>query len=234
MPRKIYALALIYLVSGCTSLPIVTVGLANYPNPSYEEREGVKKMLASANLPTDQYQAAYALAKDVDLAKPMSIDDIDNYNKLVQEFHRRERAEFAARNEREAKEKREREELIAAEEASRKERAALQESERKKAQYQYAYKEIQSPDDAKSFIDQYAGKYDPENLAATAMKKGYAAGIEQARQCMDWANKTIQNQNEIGRQVGYVNKSAIYEAGARLVYCRKELARYKLEAAKLR
>lgn len=58
--------------------------------------------------------------------------------------------------------------------------------------------------------------------------------ISEARRCVDFSQKTIDAEHEIGETVGYVNKVSLYEAGRNLVICRKNLERYTAELANYR
>ena len=99
------------------------------------------------------------------------------------------------------------------------------------AEYQRRFDSIGSPEEAKAFLSVYEGVYDPDDLAKSAMKRGYDAGISQAQSCIERANAELARQREIGRTVGLVNRSAQYQAGSALVNCRSRLQKYRAESA---
>lgn len=47
--------------------------------------------------------------------------------------------------------------------------------------------------------------------------------IAEAQRCIDFSQRSIDAEKEIGETVGYVNKVALYQAGRNLLICRKEL-----------
>lgn len=57
--------------------------------------------------------------------------------------------------------------------------------------------------------------------------------IDEAQKCIDFSQRTIDAENEIGATVGYVNKVSLYEAGRNLVICRHNLERHRAELANL-
>ncbi len=96
------------------------------------------------------------------------------------------------------------------------------------------YERIASPDDAQRFISTYSGEYDPKKLLGSAMKKGYSTGIKNAQDCIVRANDVVKMQKEISETVGFIDKAAMYHAGASIVQCRNRLERYRMEAAKFK
>jgi hypothetical protein len=114
--------------------------------------------------------------------------------------------------------------------AAREKATRERETKQKYDLYRAAYDTMRSPDDARSFVDRYSGTYDPDQLVAGAMKKGYQAGIAEAKRCIEYSNRQIANQKEVGNTVGYVDKNATYLAGANLVRCRRQLDEYQAKA----
>lgn len=103
-------------------------------------------------------------------------------------------------------------------------REAAQRLEQYRSQFHY----ISSPSNARDFMSKYEGN-DPDNLIPSAMKRGYDVGIQRSEECIEQAQRSIANENEIGRTVGVINKAALYQAGQLLLGCRRSLARYKAD-----
>jgi hypothetical protein len=232
MLRTIGAIVLLCTLTACSSIPLVTVGMAGYPHPTYEERKGIKQMLTDVDMPAADYRAAYDLAKRVDSGEVLSSEQVAKYERLIILERRWKREKDAAWIANLDKVRRDREEKSADERKLAQERSDAREAEEKKAHYFREFNAINSPESAKEFKAKYGGWNEPGVLTSSAMKKGLAEGIASAQQCIDYSNRVIQRQKEIGNEVGYVDKSAIYQAGASLVACRKQLARYKAETLK--
>lgn len=135
-------------------------------------------------------------------------------DRIEQERQRQEKADRAE------KERQQRLEQEAKMEA----REAAQRLEQYRSQFHY----ISSPDAARDFIAKYQGN-DPDGLIPSAMQRGYEVGIKRNEECIAAAQRSIAQENEIGRTVGVVNKVALYQAGQMLIGCRGSLARYKAE-----
>ena len=88
--------------------------------------------------------------------------------------------------------------------------------------YHSLYEGIQSPDDAASFISKYKSN-DPERLISTANERGYVHGISVQKECISNWQRIIENENEIRREVGFVDKNKIYVAGSNIIVCKKKL-----------
>lgn len=240
MLKAIFLLIYAIVVVGCAILPTVTVGSGKYPNPTYEERQAIKAMVSEIFLPGDQREQMYRLARKVDLAQPLTENETDIYDRLQRENVSRIYFAEPARKEREERENLRKQELAAVREAEqqarRQEREKADQSralERQQNEYLAAYERISSPEDAERFVARYSGKNDPDKLSRSAMKKGYAAGIKGAQECIDRANRMVRMQKEVGETVGVIDRSAMYQAGVALVQCKNRLARYKSDAAKI-
>ena len=98
--------------------------------------------------------------------------------------------------------------------------------------YSQDFQNIFQKADAERFIAKFSGIYDPDDLTTMAPKRAYDMSLREAQRCIDFSNRTIANQKEIGAAVGYVDKGIMYRAGRDLVMCRKNLTSLKANPVK--
>lgn len=208
---------------------------ATYPRLSGVQSSAIPAMILSRPPVNErQYVTIVSAVNKAASQRPLSDAEAEVVRAALADLHRyqvREQDRAAeAEAERVAEVARQQRERQTANEERAARLAEYQATERA-SHYRRDYDQISSPETAREFIKTYANE-DPANLVPGALKKGYAAGIKEQERCIAFANDMIANQKEIGATVGYVDKSAIYQAGQMLVSCRRRLASYKSTAPK--
>jgi hypothetical protein len=231
MFKTIISATILCSVSACSVIPTISIQSEQYPKVYYSDYAGIEKKLSLTRMPNQQEKAILAVVRKALDNEPLTSGEVDRVNFQLRDLAEMREAASAEFN-RTEQAKRDEEARKEALRNARVKDAAERQVEDKWARYRQEFSSIRSPDDAEVFVLKYKGPGEPGDLTSKAMAKGLKEGIASAQNCIDYSNKVIRRQKEIGNEVGYVDKYAVYQAGSSLVACRKQLAIYKLESQK--
>lgn len=223
---EIFTLAIV--VAGCATQYVVP------QSPEYPAITAAEKQRILWNLPyygADSLRTIDHLSDVVvraQLGQPLTEREVAGMRPIVARIHADESKEKA-----EAQEAATTAASAAAQQEAR--RLARERDERAKSermaemrasQFKQSFDGISDPSSARVFQEIYANQPDPDGLLRKAEARGYEQGVITARRCISRANAAIAQQNQIAREVGYVDKAVMYQAGAALVRCKQNLAEW--------